>query len=56
MKTVRIYISNGVVSSWAIPPGITVIIRDYDCPEDCTNVEVDEDGDHYQEIILEGAG
>lgn len=51
-KKVVVSIYNGEVSGWEIPEGVTVEIRDYDCPEDWGDMKVDEEGDRYQEIIL----
>lgn len=53
-EEVVIYIHNGTVSDWKIPPGITVLIKDYDCPKDWDDLKVDKEGDTYQEIILKG--
>ena len=52
MKKVILTICDGCVSDYQIPDGITVEIRDYDCPEEWGGLIEDEDGDKYQEILL----
>lgn len=54
---VELSVHNGVVDVDELPPGITVVIRDYDCPEDygddSPNVMEDEHGDRYMELRFE---
>lgn len=52
---VVIALADGAASAVRIPPGCNVEIRDYDCPEDFGELEIDEHGDSYQCIDMAGA-
>ena len=45
---------DGAINLEEKPEGMQIIIKDYDVPDDydCEDMETDEDGDIYQEIIL----
>lgn len=49
-----IAIADGMASAVRVPPGCNVEIRDYDCPEDFgeLELEVDEHGDSYQSVDI----
>lgn len=48
--TVRITVEGGVVQHVEFPPGVTVVVRDYDVDScDMDDLERDENGDRYFE-------
>lgn len=52
-KIVRVEVIGGVASvTGAIPKGVMVILRDYDC-EGCDSKLEDESGTHYHEMTFE---
>ena len=49
---VTVVVEGGVVQSVEAPPGVMVLVRDYDVPEvDPDLVEQDEDGSLYVETV-----
>jgi hypothetical protein len=59
MLTVRISVVGGVADVWEVPPGVQVIVRDYDDPEhmdydEAEKLPVDDMGDPYVESVYGG--
>ena len=52
-QIVRITIEGGVIQDVECPPGITVIVRDYDVDGSETDLKSDDNGDKYIETIWE---
>jgi hypothetical protein len=52
---IEITIQDGAVVDYTIPKGCKVVIKDYDVNDEWEgeDLRTDEDGDQYQEIILE---
>lgn len=55
MKTVILSCSGGIVDVVDIPPGVTVLLREYDFAEgeDESILQTDENGDKFVEIVFE---
>jgi hypothetical protein len=56
MKTVIITIEGGIIQDMVLPPGIRVMVRDYDtegADAEIDNLVVDDKGDEYIETVWE---
>lgn len=54
MKVI-IDVLGGAIVNVDCPHDVTVIVRDYDCPDDFDERKKDEDGEEYQEIVWENS-
>ena len=48
--TVEVTVEGGVVQDVVVPPGVKVVVRDYDC-DDNDAAELDDNGDAYLEAV-----
>lgn len=44
MKTVKVFVSGGIVQDVEVPEGVQVIVRDYDCDDEEDATGQDDDG------------
>lgn len=56
MKDIELIMLGGVIQDWSIPKGQRVILRDYDVDGLEEDLQTDDKGDVYQEIILKSDG
>jgi hypothetical protein len=56
VKVVKVVVEGGVIQDIELPPGVKVIVHDYDtegADEDCDHLSQDDNGDEYIETVWE---